>query len=108
MFTGVFGALIEIFEIRTILRLRANLRTHFHELASAARAALAFGLLLRKFLPARFPAARIPGALADVFGEFGRGVGHGWSSCPQATQPESFDITVFMPVAPRPCHSARR
>ena len=37
----------------------------------------AFGLLLRKSLPARLPVARIPGAWADGFGESGRGVGHG-------------------------------
>ena len=62
------------------LRLRVNLRALLHELASAAPAALAFDLLLRKILPARLPAARIPGAWAAIFGEFGRGGGHGWSS----------------------------
>ena len=72
-----------------MLRLRATPSALLHELASAAPAALAFGLLLRKILPARVPAARIGGAFADVFGEFGQGVGHGWSSCPQATQPDS-------------------
>src|SRR5471030_88956 len=67
----------------------ARIRSVLHELASAAPAALAFGLLLRKLLPARLPAARIPGAFEGVLGEFGRGVDHGWSSCPQARQPES-------------------
>ena len=69
-------------------RLRAILRALLPDLASAAPAALAFGLLHRKLLPARLPAARIPGALADVFGEFERGVGHGWSSGPEARQRE--------------------
>ena len=59
-----------------MLRLRANLRAFLHELASAALAALAFGLLLCKILPARLPVARIGGVFADVFGEFGRGGGH--------------------------------
>ena len=77
------------FAILAESRLLVNIRAVLPELASAAPAALAFGLLLRKLLPARLPAARIPGAFADVFGEFGRGVGHGWSSCPQAMHPES-------------------
>lgn len=54
-------------------------RNLLRELPSAAPAALAFGLLLRKLRPARLPAARIPGAWVGVLGEFGQGVGHGWS-----------------------------